>query len=536
MATATAQALSPAAREFVERGPQLLVVGGERQEAADGRTFETIDPATGEAICEVAFAGPEDVDRAVGAARAALDGPLRKVNPAKRAGLMYALADLIKANGDQLAELESLDNGKPLASARGDIAATVNHLRYYAGWPTKIEGETIPVSARDVLCYTLREPVGVCAQIVPWNFPLLMATWKVAPALAAGCSIVLKPAEQTPLTALRLGELALEAGFPEGTLNVLAGDGTTGAALVDSPGVDKVAFTGSTVVGREIGEKCGRSLKRVTLELGGKSPNIILPDADLDRAIPGSYQGIYFNSGQACNAGSRLFVARSLFDEVVEKLAGYAREAKVGPGLDPETEFGPLVSEEQFERVKGYIDSGVEEGAELVVGGNDQRQRRQRVLRPPDPVHRGRGLDAGRPRGDLRPGPGRDAVRGPRGGGPPRQRHRIRPRRRAVDARRLQRPQAGRDARGRQRLRQHLGRRRPRRPLRRLQGLRHRPREGPRQPRRVPRDQDGLGPALFDARAKAPEEAQGQDPEAPGPLPYGGRLPPRSREGIDEPR
>jgi len=345
------------------------VVGGERLEAAEGRTFETIDPATGEAICEVAFAGPEDVDRAVIAARAALDGPLRKVGPAKRAGLMYALADLIKANGDQLAELESLDNGKPLASARGDIAATVNHLRYYAGWPTKIEGETIPVSARDVLCYTLREPVGVCAQIVPWNFPLLMATWKVAPALAAGCSIVLKPAEQTPLTALRLGELALEAGFPEGTLNVLTGDGATGAALVDSPAVDKVAFTGSTVVGREIGEKCGRSLKRATLELGGKIPNIILPDADLERAIPGSYQGIYFNSGQACNAGSRLYVARSLFDEVVEKLAGYAREAKVGPGLDPETEFGPLVSEEQFERVKGYIDAGVEEGAELVVGG-----------------------------------------------------------------------------------------------------------------------------------------------------------------------
>jgi acyl-CoA reductase-like NAD-dependent aldehyde dehydrogenase len=370
MATAAAQSLSAAARDFVDQEPQRLVVGAERLEAADGRTFETVDPATGEAICEVAFAGPEDVDRAIKAARAALEGPLRKVGPSKRAGLMYGLADLIKANGDQLAELESLDNGKPLASARGDIAATVNHLRYYAGWPTKIEGETIPVSARDVLCYTLREPVGVCAQIVPWNFPLLMATWKVAPALAAGCSIILKPAEQTPLTALRLGELALEAGFPEGTLNVLTGDGTTGAALIDSPAVDKVAFTGSTAVGREIGEKCGRALKRVTLELGGKSPNIILPDADLERAIAGSYQGIYFNSGQACNAGSRLFVQSELFDEVIERLAGYAREAKVGPGLDPETEFGPLVSEEQFERVKGYIDSGVEEGAELVVGGN----------------------------------------------------------------------------------------------------------------------------------------------------------------------
>ncbi len=370
MPTATAEALSPAAREFVER-PQLLVIGGERVEAADGRTFETIDPATGEPICEVAFAGAEDVERAVGAARAALEGPLRKVSPSKRAGLMYSLAELIKANGAELAELESLDNGKPLASAKGDIAASVSHLRYYAGWPTKIEGETIPVSARDVLCYTVREPVGVCAQIVPWNYPLLMAIWKVAPALAAGCAIVLKPAEQTPLTALRLGELALEAGFPEGTLNVLTGDGTTGAALVDSPGVDKVAFTGSTVVGREIGAKCGQSLKRVTLELGGKSPNIILPDADLDRAIPGSYQGIYSNSGQACNAGSRLFVARELFDEVTERLASYAREAKVGPGLDPESEFGPLVSDEQLERVRGYIDSGVEDGAELVVGGAD---------------------------------------------------------------------------------------------------------------------------------------------------------------------
>ncbi len=368
MPSATAQALSPAARQFIE-GDLRLVIGGERLEAADGHTFETIDPATGEAICAVPLAGAEDVDRAAAAARAALDGPLRKVSPSKRSGLMYSLAELIKTNGEQLAELESLDNGKPLKAANGDIAATVGHLRYYAGWPTKIEGETIPVSARDVLCYTVREPVGVCAQIVPWNYPLLMAMWKVAPALAAGCSIVLKPAEQTPLTALRLGELALEAGFPEGTLNVLTGDGTTGAALVDCPGVDKVAFTGSTVVGREIGAKCGRSLKRVTLELGGKSPNIILPDADLDKAIPGSYQGIYSNSGQACNAGSRLFVAAELFDEVTERLASFAREARVGPGLDPETEFGPVISEEQFERVKGYIDSGVEDGAEMVVGG-----------------------------------------------------------------------------------------------------------------------------------------------------------------------
>ena len=369
MTTATAQSLSETARAFVDEGPKKLLIGGEHVEAADGRTFETIDPATGEPIVAVAQGGPEDVDRAVGAARAALEGGLRRVSPSKRAGFMYTLAELIKANGTELAELESLDNGKPLAAASGDIAASVNHLRYYAGWPTKIEGETFPVSARDLFCYTLKEPVGVCAQIVPWNFPLLMAIWKVAPALAAGCSTVLKPAEQTPLTALRLGELALEAGFPEGTLNVLTGDGETGAALVDHPDVDKVAFTGSTVVGREIGAKCGRALKRVTLELGGKSPNIVLPDADFDAAVKGSFLGIYSNSGQSCNAASRLFVQAELFEEFVARLAKFAREAKVGPGLDPDTEFGPLISEEQYGRVSGYIDSGLEEGAEAVAGG-----------------------------------------------------------------------------------------------------------------------------------------------------------------------
>jgi acyl-CoA reductase-like NAD-dependent aldehyde dehydrogenase len=370
MPTATAAQLeSESAREFIDSAPHRLLIGGERPEAADGRTFATIDPATGEPICEVAQAGPEDVARAVAAAREALEGALRKVSPSKRAGLMYTLAELIKANLGELAELESLDNGKPLAAAKGDVAASVAHLRYYAGWPTKIEGETFPVSARDLFCYTLREPVGVCAQIVPWNYPLLMAVWKIAPALAAGCSIVLKPAEQTPLTALRLGELTLEAGFPEGTLNVLTGDGETGAALVDDPGVDKVAFTGSTVVGREIGAKCGRALKRVTLELGGKSPNIVLPDADLDSAAKGSFLGLYSNSGQACNAASRLFVQSSIFDEMVERLAAFARAAKVGPGLDPDTEFGPLISDEQFGRVTGYIDSGLSEGAEAVVGG-----------------------------------------------------------------------------------------------------------------------------------------------------------------------
>jgi acyl-CoA reductase-like NAD-dependent aldehyde dehydrogenase len=368
MPTATAEALSESARQFVE-APHRLLIGGEWVDAVDGRTFETIDPATGEVICEVAHAGADDVRRAAEAARAAFEGPMRKLSAAKRAGMIYTLAELIKKNGDQLAEIESLDNGKPLAAAAGDIAAAVAHLRYYAGWPTKIEGETIPVSGRDLFVYTLKEPVGVCAQIVPWNFPLLMATWKIAPALAAGCPLILKPAEQTPLSALRLGELALEAGFPAGMFNVLTGDGETGAALVDDPGVDKVAFTGSTAVGREIGAKCGRSLKRVTLELGGKSPNIILPDADLDAAVKGSFQAIYYNSGQACNAGSRLLVQNEMFDEVVSKLADYASQAKVGPGLDPDSQFGPVVSAEQYERVTGYIDAGLKEGAEAVAGG-----------------------------------------------------------------------------------------------------------------------------------------------------------------------
>jgi len=316
----------------------------------------------------VAQGGPEDVDRAVRAARAAFE-PWAKLSPSKRAGLIYTLAELIKANLAELAELESLDNGKPLAYAKGDVAAAVNHLRYYAGWPTKIEGETIPVSTPDVLCYTRKEPVGVCGQMIPWNFPLLMATWKLAPALAAGCTVVLKPAEQTPLTALRLGALVNEARIPEGVVNVLGGDGETGAAIVDHPDVDKIAFTGSTEVGREIGAKCGRSLKRVTLELGGKSPNIILPDADLERAIAGSYEAIYFNTGQACNAGSRLFVHRDQFDDVVSGLADAAKNAKLGPGLEEGTELGPVVSQQQLERVLGYIESGRDAGAEVVTGG-----------------------------------------------------------------------------------------------------------------------------------------------------------------------
>jgi acyl-CoA reductase-like NAD-dependent aldehyde dehydrogenase len=371
MTTASAEALSEAARSFVASGPHKLLIGSDWVEAADGRTFETIDPSTGDPICEVALAGPEDVARASAAAGAALEGKWGQLPAAARERLMNGLADLIEANADELAELESLDNGKPVTLARAvDVASSVNHLRYYAGWPTKIEGEVIPVSWPNVHVYTRKEPVGVCGQIIPWNFPLLMAAWKISPALAAGCTIVLKPAEQTPLTAIRLGQLVQEAGFPDGVINVLTGDGSTGAAIVDDPGVQKIAFTGSTEVGREIGSKAGRALKRVTLELGGKSPNIILPDADIEAAIGGSFQGIYFNTGQACNAGSRLFVQREQFDTVVSALAEAAKGAKVGPGLDPETQFGPLVSKEQHERVTSYIQSGIDEGAEQVGGGN----------------------------------------------------------------------------------------------------------------------------------------------------------------------
>src|SRR3954451_8465496 len=368
-------------REFLAADTHKLLIDGERSPAADGRTFETPDPSTGERLATVSHAGAQDVDRAVQAARRAFedDSDWRKMSASDRGRRIYALAGLIEAHADELAQLESLDNGKPVKFARAvDVAQTITHLEYFAGWPTKIEGDVIPISAKDVLCYTRREPVGVCGQIIPWNFPLLMASWKVAPALAAGCTIVLKPAEQTPLTALRLGELALEAGIPPGVLNVLTGAGETGAALVGHPAVDKIGFTGSTAVGREIGSKAGGVLKRVTLELGGKSPNIVLPDADVKRAVKGAFTGLYFNSGQACNAASRLLVPKEMFDEVVSAIADQARATVPGPGLDPKTFVGPLVSEEQHERVSEYIGVGRDE-AELVAGGNTD----------PNPTHPG---------------------------------------------------------------------------------------------------------------------------------------------------
>jgi acyl-CoA reductase-like NAD-dependent aldehyde dehydrogenase len=362
-------ALDDAARAFVE-GAHGLLIGAERPAAADGRTFASFDPSSGREIAQLPLAGAQDVDAAVAAARAAFAA--WSVAPAMaRERLMFALAQAVEEHAQELAEIESLDNGKPVKLAEiVDVRGAAAHLRYFAGWPTKIEGAVLPVAAGPGMhCYTRREPVGVCGQIIPWNFPLLMACWKLGPALAAGCTVVLKPAEQTPLSALRLGELALEVGFPPGVVNVLTGDGSTGAALVDHPGVDKIAFTGSTAVGREIGAKAGRALKRVTLELGGKSPNIILPDADIDAAVAGAFQAIYFNSGQACNAGSRLFAPAERFDEIVAALAAQAAATPLGPGLEPGTQLGPLISAEQQQRVLGYIASGREEGAELVAGG-----------------------------------------------------------------------------------------------------------------------------------------------------------------------
>ncbi|MBA2565474.1 MAG: aldehyde dehydrogenase family protein [Gemmatimonadetes bacterium] len=351
---------------------QRLFIGGEYVEALSGATFESVNPATEEVLAEVPEAGPEDVDRAVKAARAAFEGPWRKVSAADRGRLLWKLATLIERDADELAELETRDNGKPIFESRKiDLPSVVDNLQYFAGWASKIHGETIPV-AGPYLNYTLREPVGVVAAIVPWNFPLSLATWKLAPALAAGNTVVLKPAEQTPLTALRLGALVAEAGFPPGVVNVITGTGQiTGRALVDHPDVDKIAFTGSTEVGKEIMRRAAGSLKRVSLELGGKSPNIVFADADLEAAIRGATSGIFYGKGEVCAAGSRLLVQRGVHDEVVQKLVGRARKMTAGDPLKPDTRMGALVSREQKERVLAYIRSGREEGAELVAGGEE---------------------------------------------------------------------------------------------------------------------------------------------------------------------
>jgi phenylacetaldehyde dehydrogenase len=358
--------------------PRKMLIGGKWLEAASGKTFPTYNPATGEVLARVAEGDMEDIDRAVNAARTAFEtGPWRKMTASERGRIIWKIGDLLEKHLEEFAQLDSLDNGKPVGVARAaDVPLATDLFRYMAGWATKIEGNTIPISVpytpgTRYLAYTLREPVGVVGQIIPWNFPLLMAAWKLGPALAAGCTIVLKPAEQTPLSALRLGELAQEAGLPDGVLNIVPGYGeTAGAALAAHPDVDKVAFTGSTEVGKLIVQAASGNLKKVSLELGGKSPNIVLADADLDVAIPGAASAIFFNHGQCCCAGSRLYVEKEVFDRVVDGVSAAAKKIKLGPGLDGETEMGPLVSEEQLNRVCGYLDSGLSEGAKALTGGH----------------------------------------------------------------------------------------------------------------------------------------------------------------------
>ena len=360
-------------QEYLQTGPKKLLINGKWVEAINGETFATYNPATGEELAQVALAGEADVERAVHAARAAFEmSPWSQMTGEERGQLLWKLADLVEQHADELAELETLDNGKPLRlSRKSDVGYSVKHLRYCAGWAGKIEGSTIPVSYPNQFVYTLREPVGVVGLIVPWNFPLLMACWKLAQALACGNTVILKPAEETPLTALRLGELVQEAGFPDGVVNILTGPGVpTGAAITASMGVDKVSFTGSTEVGRKVMEAAALSnLKKVSLELGGKSPNIILADADLSRAIKGATWAVFSTAGQECVAGSRLFVERPLYEEVLDGISAEAQRIRIGSGFAPKVHIGPVISNSQLERIMGFIEAGRESGAQVVAGG-----------------------------------------------------------------------------------------------------------------------------------------------------------------------
>ena len=368
-------AIPQALRDWLAR-PRTLLIDGKWVPAQSGKTFDVHDPATGEKLAAVAKGDKADVDLAVKAARRAYEsGPWATMTPSQRGRIIHKIGDLILEHADELATLEALDNGKPKAVAKAaDITLAADMFHYMSGWATKLEGKYIPISALaapgQYVSTTRPEPIGVVGQIIPWNFPMLMAAWKLAPALTTGCTVVLKPAEETPLSALRLAELILEAGVPAGVVNVITGMGeTAGAALAGHPGVDKVAFTGSTDVGRLIVKAAANDLKKVSLELGGKSPNIILKDANLATAIPGATAAIFFNHGQCCNAGSRLFVHKSIFDEVVEGIANEAKKIRIGHGLE-DVDMGPLVSEVQYERVTGFLKSGEEQGARAVIGGH----------------------------------------------------------------------------------------------------------------------------------------------------------------------
>jgi phenylacetaldehyde dehydrogenase len=365
--------LGQPASDFIT-GKHQLLIGGRWVDAQSGKTFETFDPGSGRVIAWVAEGGAADIDAAVKAARAAFEGGAWKtMTGSDRAKLMWKLAELIEKNRDELAQLESLNNGKPIANIRhSDLANSCEVIRYMAGWATKLTGETIGLSQPGAYhAFTLREPIGVVGQIIPWNAPLMMAAWKLAPALATGCTVVLKPAEQTPLTALRLGQLIQEAGFPDGVVNIVTGFGeTAGAAIAAHPDIDKVAFTGSAEVGRLIVQAAAGNLKKVSLELGGKSPVIVFPDADMGIAVPGAARAIFNNSGQVCAAGSRLYAHQSVFDKLIAGVAQEASKLKLGHGLNPDTQMGPLVSQDQLDRVSGYIAQGRTDGATVVTGGN----------------------------------------------------------------------------------------------------------------------------------------------------------------------
>ncbi|ODT19295.1 MAG: betaine-aldehyde dehydrogenase [Hyphomicrobium sp. SCN 65-11] len=356
---------------FLDGKAKKLLIDGKWTEAASGKTFNSINPATGEVLAKVAEGDAVDIDRAVAAARHAFEGPWRKVKPYERQQLLLKIADLVEKHFEELSLLDTLDMGAPVSRTRNNKRRAVGMLRYYAGMATSIHGETIENSLPgEFVSYTLKEPVGVVGGIIPWNGPLGTSIWKIGPAIATGCTIVLKPAEEAPLTPLRLAELIMEAGVPPGVVNVVTGYGeTAGAALSSHPGVDKVAFTGSHVTGQSIIKASAGNLKRVSLELGGKSPDIVFADANLDEAVPGAGMAVFANSGQICSAGTRLFVERKIYDEFVERVGQFGKGLKVGNGLDPETQIGPLVSEEQLQRVTNYLNIGKQEGARAIAGG-----------------------------------------------------------------------------------------------------------------------------------------------------------------------
>ena len=516
----TIEAGQPASR-FLEQSKRMLI-DGEWVHARNGNTFEVFDPALGDVIADVPAGDAEDVDLAVAAARRAFeDSDWSRMTASDRGRVIWRIGDLILEHADEIAEIESMDNGKPVVIARAaDVELAADMFHYMAGFATKIYGQTFPVSVvyapgAQFHAYTLKEPIGVVGQIIPWNFPLLMAAWKLAPALATGCTIVLKPAEQTPLSALRLGELMQEAGLPNGVVNIVTGHGeTAGAAVASHPGIDKVAFTGSTEVGKLIVRAAADDLKRVTLELGGKSPNVVFADADLETAIPGAANAIFFNHGQCCCAGSRLYIEHKVYDEVLSGVAEYASRIKLGRGLDPETEMGPLVSAEQLDRVTGFLESGEREGVRTVTGGKH--------VGGPGYFVTPTVLDGAGPGNRVYdeeifgPVVTTIAVQGRRRRGTEGQRDRVRPRGGCVDQRPDQGPPSHPSLARRNRVGEHLQHLRRRPSLRGIQAVGLGSRDGRGSHPRVHRDQVGVHRPVKRDRSTVTEAPRGRHHAARG--------------------